>query len=134
MCMTGPIRSTQVRSPTAGELRSLMREKDALKECCKQFVLVGDVSKAHRRVKGPPARHVPGLCRLGPGKVWVNTVDTYGVSSAGYWWARVAAALLVRLSFPFSSSVVVKTLCTDTAHTFTKQKMKTKTEKVKSKN
>ena len=30
----------QVRSPTAGELRSLMREKHALKEGCKQFVLV----------------------------------------------------------------------------------------------
>ena len=29
--------------------------------------------------------------------MWVNTVGTYGVSSAGYWWARVAAALLVRL-------------------------------------
>ena len=47
--MTGRVRDC-VRSPTAEELRALMRQKNEKKNRCKQFILVEDVSKAHRRV------------------------------------------------------------------------------------
>ena len=101
LCMTGPKKvhvnncirvKDKVRPLTAGELRSLMREKHALKEGCKQFVLMGDVSKAHHRVKvrrrdwgtgqgvGQHCEHVRCLF------CWVLV-------------ARVAAALLVRLFY-----------------------------------
>jgi len=29
--------------------------------------------------------------------VWLNCVGTYGISSAGYWWGRLAAAVVVRM-------------------------------------
>ena len=84
----------QVKTQTAGELRTLMREKPG-----KQFLVAGDVSKAHRRVK--VRREDWGLqaCRLKPGMVWLNCVGTYGVTSAGYWWARLAASTLVRFFY-----------------------------------
>ena len=74
----------QARSPTAGEIRSLMREKFAAKNGCKQFLLLGDVSKAHRRIKIRRQDWGFQACRLEPGKVWINAVGTYGISSAGY--------------------------------------------------
>ena len=36
-------------------------------------------------------------CQLEAGRVWINKVGTYGVTSASYWWERFAAAALVRL-------------------------------------
>ena len=36
-------------------------------------------------------------CRLEPGRVWLNKVGTYGMASAAYFWARAAAAIVVRL-------------------------------------
>ena len=36
-------------------------------------------------------------CRLVPGKVWLNKVGTNGFASAGYFWSRLAAAVLVRM-------------------------------------
>ena len=89
----------QCRSPTAGELRSLMREKYVRHGGNKRFILVGDVSKAHRRVKVRSCDWGFQACRLEPGKLWVNTVGTYGVSSAGYWWSRLSSGLLVRLFY-----------------------------------
>ena len=62
-------------------------------------MLLGDVAKAHRRVK--VRREDWGLqaCRLEPGKVWLNCVGTYGIACAGYWWSRLSAAVIVRLFY-----------------------------------
>ena len=38
-------------------------------------------------------------CRLVKGRVWLNKVGTYGIASAGYWWGRLAGAVLVRLLY-----------------------------------
>ena len=38
-------------------------------------------------------------CSIEKGKVWINKVGTYGFSSAGYWWGRFAAAVMVRMSY-----------------------------------
>ena len=84
----------QVRTPTAGELRTIMREREG-----NQFMIVGDVSKAHRRVKVRQEDWGYQACRLRPGHVWLNCVGTYGVSSAGYWWSRLAAGALVRMFY-----------------------------------
>ena len=89
----------QVRSPGAGELRALLRERQEVGGGRKWLALLGDASKAHRRIK--VRREDWGLqgCRLEPGKVWVNKVGTYGVASAGYYWARLAAGALVRMFY-----------------------------------
>ena len=89
----------QVKSPTAGELKALMREKYESYGGIRQFLLLGDVSKAHRRVKVRRQDWGFQACRIEEGKVWVNCVGTYGIASAGYWWSRLAGALLIRLFY-----------------------------------
>ena len=89
----------QARSPTAGEIRTLMRERQEDYGGARQFALLGDVSKAHRRVVVRRADWGLQACRLSPGSVWVDCVGTYGIGSAGYGWARLAAGLLVRLFY-----------------------------------
>ena len=86
----------QVRPPSAGELRVIL--KKAAAENSKMFVLVGDVSKAHRRIKVRRQDWGYQACRLEPGKIWLNCVGTYGMTPAGYYWARAAAGGMVRLS------------------------------------
>ena len=86
----------QVRSPSAGELRIIL--KKAATEDSKMFVLAGDVSKAHRRIKVRRKDWGFQACRLEPGKVWLNCVGTYGMTPAGYYWARAAAGGMVRLA------------------------------------
>ena len=89
----------QAKSPTAGEIRTLMVERHGGTGGSRQFVLVGDVSKAHRRVKVRRQDWGWQACRLEEGRVWVNCVGTYGIASAGYWWARLSSAVLVRLFY-----------------------------------
>ena len=87
----------QLRMPGAGEIRALLGE---YRETGKTtFGLLGDASKAHRRVKVHQRDWGFQACRLRKGHVWVNKVGTYGVASAGYWWGRLAAAILVRLPY-----------------------------------
>ena len=85
----------QIRSPGAGELRTILRENSSSKR--RLFGLAGDVSKAHRRIKIREADWGFQACRLRDGYIWVNKVGTYGMGSAAYYWARTAAALVVRL-------------------------------------
>ena len=80
-----------------------MRERQEDYGGARQFVLLGDVSKAHRRVVVRRADWGLQACRLSPGSVWVNCVGTYGIGSAGYWWSRLASGLLVRLFYYFMS-------------------------------
>ena len=82
----------QVRYPGAGEIRYLIRERREAGR--KTFTILGDASKAHRRIKVQEKDWGMQACRLQEGRLWVNRVGTYGVSSAGYWWSRLAAVLL----------------------------------------
>ena len=85
----------QLRSPGAGELRCILREKAVIGR--KLFAIAGDISKAHRRVKVREADWGYQACRLRPGYIWVNCVGTYGMTPAAYYWGRAAAAAIVRL-------------------------------------
>ena len=82
----------QERAPIAADLKRAMREKARLKE--RTFSLTADVSEAHRQVPiAPQDWHLLG-CQVQPGStVYVNTVGTFGVTSASYYWSRTAAAL-----------------------------------------
>ena len=51
----------------------------------KSIAIMGDVSKAHRRVKIREQDWGFQACQLEPGKIWINKVGTYGVTSASYW-------------------------------------------------
>ena len=85
----------QIRCPGAGDIRTILRER--VSAGVKSFGIMGDVSKAHRRVKVREQDWGYQACQLEAGKIWINKVGTYGIASAGYWWARFAAATLVRL-------------------------------------
>ena len=82
----------QERSPIASDIKRLMREKSQLNQ--RSFSLTADVSEAHRQVPiHPDDWHMLG-CRVRPGgAIYVNTVGTFGVASASYYWSRVAGAI-----------------------------------------
>ena len=82
----------QCRNPSVAEQRAIMdlgRDNPG-----PHFLLKGDVSKAHRRVR--VCRRDWGLqaCRLlDDDTVWLNTVGTFGIGSAGYYWSRALAVI-----------------------------------------
>ena len=88
-----------MKSPSAGEIRTLMKERHSDSGGGSQFLLVGDVSKAHRRIQIRRQDWGWQVCRIEAGKTWVNCVGTYGVASAGYWWGRLASSLITRLFY-----------------------------------
>ena len=89
----------QVRSPTAGELKALRREMHELTGGRRQLIVLGDVSKAHRRIKVRREEGGWQACRLEEGRIWMSCVGTYGIASAGLWLGRLAAAVVVSLFY-----------------------------------
>ena len=81
----------QVRVPSVAEIRLMLYFMMTSKG--KYFGIKGDVSKAHRRVKVQRADWKYQACQLEAGTIWLNRVGTFGIGSAAYWWARVAAAI-----------------------------------------
>ena len=81
----------QVRYPGAGEVRQLLYERR--QEGKRGFAILGDASKAHRRIQVLPRDWGLQACRLMDNEVWLNKAGTYGVGSAGYYWSRLAGAL-----------------------------------------
>ena len=67
----------QVRCPGAGEIRTIM--KDRAERGLRSFSILGDVSKAHRRIKIRESGWGYQACQLEPGTVWLNKVGTYGM-------------------------------------------------------
>jgi hypothetical protein len=54
--------------------------------------LKADVSKAHRRIRVRRRDWGKQACRLDDtAKTWLNTVGTFGIASAGYYWSRLLA-------------------------------------------
>ena len=82
----------QERGPIAADLKRVMREKSRVG--VPTFALTADVSEAHRQI--PIAEqdwHLLG-CQVVPGgSVFINTVGTFGVASASYYWSRVESAI-----------------------------------------
>ena len=90
--------------------------------------LVFDASKAHRRVPVALADWVLQACSLRPPPgpediIWFNTVGTYGVGSAAYWWSR-PSSLMVRLMHYVLSPVGLRWAfrCADDFATFVRER------------
>ena len=81
----------------------------------KAFMLAGDISKAHRRVKVREQDWGYTACKLGPATAWLNAVGIYGIASASYWWTRLAALVLVRFTHYLVAAVYAfeLLLCSD---------------------
>ncbi len=78
----------------------LMQVEDEVKEArgAVRFSLVYDIARAHKLVPveekdwGLQAFRLPG--NRSPGKVYLHTRGTFGISSAAYWWQRLAAVIV----------------------------------------
>ena len=82
----------QERSPIAADVKRYMREKASIGE--KTFALTADIKEAHRQIPIAPDDWKYLGCQVRPGEtVYINTVGTFGIASASYWWSRVATAL-----------------------------------------
>ena len=82
----------QERSPVAGDIKRFMREKARVGE--PTFGLTADIKEAHRQIPIHPSDwHLLGSQLEPDGEVFINTVGTFGISSASYWWSRVATAV-----------------------------------------
>ena len=82
----------QERSPIAADIKRILLEKSVAG--LSTFALTADVTEAHRQV--PVDRRdwhlLSSQVRPG-GTVYVNTVGSFGVASASYYWSRVGSAL-----------------------------------------
>lgn len=80
------------RMPTVREKHCILNELRSRK----QFALsiLGDASKAHRRIKVLQTEWGFLGCRLEANTVWINKVQTFGIASASYWWGRAAGGIV----------------------------------------
>ena len=82
----------QERSPSAGDIKRFMREKARVGELT--IGLTADIKEAHRQIPIHPLDwHMLGSQLEPEGEVFINTVGTFGISSASYWWSRVSTAM-----------------------------------------
>ena len=86
-----PLRD-QDRAPISADLKRAVREKAKLDELT--LALTADVKEAHRQVPiHPDDWHYLGFQLVPDRDVFINTVGTFGIASASYYWSRVAAAV-----------------------------------------
>lgn len=93
-----------VPGPLVGDIAAVLKDAE---ECEERLLgLVWDFVSAHRIVAVHPSDWGLQACTLadrrgkelgGDVEVFVNTVGTFGFSTAGHWWGRLAA-MLIRLA------------------------------------
>ena len=73
----------------AGVIREVTETKEAM------FSISADIKSAHRLVKLRSRDHPLICCKASSSSdtIWVNTVGTFGVSSASYWWTRLMGTI-----------------------------------------
>ena len=82
----------QERSPISSGIKRAMREKASrgLNTCA----LTAHVKEAHRQIPTDPrVWHLLGCQADRGGDVFINTVGTFGITSASYYWSRVSSAV-----------------------------------------
>lgn len=82
----------KLRMPGIPEKHVQYRERRAKSQIALSLLL--DFSKAHRRVKIKEEEQGFLACRLDNASTWLNKVGTFGISSAAFWWSRLAGGLV----------------------------------------
>ena len=83
----------QLVVPSSAEAKASMQISASEKPGV-HFSLVADIKQAHRRFVHDPRDWGMLCCKSHESdKVWVNRCGTFGISSAAYWWGRLAAAI-----------------------------------------
>lgn len=83
----------QLQCPGPAEVASVVRE--AMESLEAPFAVSADIKAAHRLVKVRKSDWPYLACRADSNSdvVWVNTVGTFGISSAPYWWSKLFALI-----------------------------------------
>ncbi len=78
--------------PVAADIKCALRTQ--MQSGKPHIGLTVDVKEAHRMVAIRPDDWPLQACQVEPGgDIFLNRVGTYGISSAAYWWGRLAAAM-----------------------------------------
>jgi hypothetical protein len=99
-------RNIQVRDripfPLASDVSRLLRRQASRGR--PNFGLTADVKEAHRAVAIHPDDWPLQACQVVPGgSIYLNRRGTYGISSAAYWWGRLAPGLHRGLAYGWSN-------------------------------
>jgi len=102
--------------PGPAEIAGVVRESAETQEA--PFCVSADIKAAHRRVKIRQADWGYLCCRANSSSdtVWVNRVGTFGVSSAPYWWAKLAGLIGRFVGYIFQSKWFMQMIYVDDLH------------------
>ena len=80
------VQRDQARSPGAGEIKVTLDEGRQSRKTV--ISLAADFTKAHRTPRYKDVEFTRLACSVRPGRLWLNHVGTFGVSTVGYFWSR----------------------------------------------
>ena len=102
--------------PGPAEIAGVVRESSETQEA--PFCVSADIKAAHRLVKVRQADWGYLCCRANSSSdtVWVNRVGTFGVSSAPYWWAKLAGLIGRFVGYIFQSRWFMQMIYVDDLH------------------
>ena len=106
----------KIDCPGPPEIASIVREATATREA--PFCVSADIKAAHRLVKVRKVDWGYTCCRADSSSdtVWVNHTGTFGVSSAPYWWAKLAGLLGRFVGFLFHQRWMMQMIYVDDLH------------------
>jgi hypothetical protein len=106
----------KIDCPGPPEIAAIVREATSTKEA--PFCVSADIKAAHRLVKVRKVDWGYTCCRADSNSdtVWVNHTGTFGVSSAPYWWAKLAGLLGRFVGFLFHQRWMMQMIYVDDLH------------------
>ena len=106
----------KIDCPGPAEISSIVREAIGTSEAV--FCVSADIRAAHRLVKIRKCDWGFLCCRADSGSttVWVNRTGTFGVSSAPYWWAKLAGLLGRFVGYMFHQRWMMQMIYVDDLH------------------
>eukprot|EP00435_Cladocopium_sp_Y103_P068509 s490_g31.t1 len=106
----------KILCPGPAEIAAIVREASDSGEA--PFCVSADIKAAHRLVKVRRQDWCYLCCRANSSSdtVWVNRTGTFGVSSAPYWWAKLAAMLGRFVGYMFHTRWMMQMIYVDDLH------------------
>eukprot|EP00435_Cladocopium_sp_Y103_P025990 s72_g6.t1 len=106
----------KIDCPGPAEISSIVREATETREA--PFCVSADIKAAHRLVKIRSCDWGYMCCRADSNSdvVWVNHTGTFGISSAPYWWAKIAGLIGRFVGYMFHQRWMMQMIYVDDLH------------------
>ena len=106
----------KILCPGPPEIAAIVRETSSTGEAC--FCVSADIKAAHRLVKVRRQDWGYLCCKADSTSdtVWVNKTGTFGVSSAPYWWVKLAAMIGRFVGYVFHTRWMMQMIYVDDLH------------------